>query len=175
MKQYKLYYKLIKSSLFISIMIIFVSCYDEQNNITDCDGYIGKVTNKSAETLIARCHFMPKDSIVSWTNRYQKNKKDIGTTSLPIPNVLGDSCSFNNSIVKAIITNDSCIGLRVVNGMDIKNKVHLLLVGIKPDYTTLYIRKPKDCDVKDLLNKKETGKLDEPEDDLGGGEMSLEP
>ena len=86
--------------------------------------------------------------------------------------MLGDSCSFNNNIVKAIITNDSCIGLRIINGMDAANKVHVILVGIKPDYSTLYIKKPKDCGVEKNAAAKDGG---EPDDDLGGGEWAQNP
>ena len=176
MKQ-NLFCKLLKyACISLAIIIFFVNCNDEAILNTDCNGYTGDVTNENAKKLVAICHFMPKDSIDSWTDRYQKNKLSIGTAMLPtIPNILGDSCSFNNTIVRAIITNDSCIGLRIINGMDVNKKVHAILVGVKPDYTTLYIKRPKDCAVKNVLNKDAGVNDGDPDDDFGGGEMALEP
>jgi hypothetical protein len=163
--------RIIGFAILIISLSVLTKCKDSDNNIADCDGYTGEVTSKPAKVLVAKCHFMGKDSIDSWTARYTRNKKDIGTATLPVQNVLGDSCSFNNSIVRAIITNDSCIGLRVINGMDAANKIHVILVGIKPDYSTLYIKKPKDCTVAENLNKNSG----DPEDELGGGEMAETP
>lgn len=175
MKKYLLSYVSFCTIAGLIIITFFSNCNDGSTNNINCDGYTGEINNKNSAALIATCHFITKDFIDSWTARYQKNKSQIGTANFPASNVLSDSSSFNNSIVKAIITNDSCIGLRVINGMDIKNKVHLLLVGIKPDYTTLYIGKPIDCDGNNQLNKNEARQSGEPEDDLGGGEMALEP
>ncbi len=175
MKKRNLYNVLKQCALFFVIIIIFANCDNEQNNIADCDGYTGEVTNKSAKTLIAKCHFIPKDSIDSWTIRYKNNKQSIGSVNLEAANIMSDSCSFNNSIVRAIITNDSCIGLRVINGMDASNKVHVMLVGIKPDYSTLYIKRPTSCDITDTLNKNTNKNDGEPDDDLGGGEMAQNP
>jgi hypothetical protein len=150
---------------------VFTKC-TQSASITNCDGYTGTVTNKKALALQAKCHFMPKDTIAVWTERYQKNKP----TALPSTTaIFSDSCSFNNSIVRAIITNDSCIGLRVVYGMDEVNKVHIILVGIKPDYSTLYIRKPKGCGVEKNMAAKDGNDDDDDDDDLGGGEMGQIP
>jgi hypothetical protein len=157
----------------ICILSFFTKCTQSVNE-TNCDGYTGPVTNKQALALQAKCHFMPKDTIAVWTERYQKNKPT--TAGAPLPpasSAFGDSCSFNNSIVRAIITNDSCIGLRVIYGMDEINKVHIILVGIKPDYSTLYIRKPKNCGLeKNMAAKDGDGDGD---DDLGGGEWADNP
>jgi hypothetical protein len=163
--------------LLIILAAVFTKCTSSTTSIENCDGYTGPVTNKNAAALQKVCHFMPKDTIAMWTARYQKNKTNINT-KLPDSPVLGDSCSFNNSIVRAIITNTECIGLRVIYGMDEKNKIHVLLVGIKPDYSTLYVRKPADCGVGTIEEKRvkeDKAKKGEPEEELGGGEMSLNP
>jgi hypothetical protein len=159
--------KFVLTAVAIFSVLFFTQCTDEVP-LSDCDGYTGTLTNKQALALQARCHFMSKDTIAVWTARYQKNKP---TASPTATTTFGDSCSFNNSIVRAIITNDSCIGLRVIYGMDEKNIVHNILVGIKPDYTTLYVRKPKDCGVSGDMQKKGG----EPEDEVGGGEMGMNP
>jgi hypothetical protein len=159
--------KFVLAAVAFFAVLFFTQCTDEAP-LTDCDGYTGPVTNKQALALQARCHFMSKDTIIVWTERYQKNKPAASPTSTA---TFGDSCSFNNSIVRAIITNDSCIGLRIIYGMDEKNIVHNILVGIKPDYSTLYVRKPKDCGVGGNAAAKGGG----PEDEVGGGEMGMNP
>ncbi len=165
-------YSALKPLFFAVFILAFFTKCTQSANIINCDGYTGSVTNKQALALQAKCHFMPKDTIAVWTARYQKNKPT--TAGAPLPpasSAFGDSCSFNNGIVRAIITNDSCIGLRVIYGMDEINKVHIILVGIKPDYSTLYIRKPKECGVgKDAGAKDGDG-----DDDLGGGEWADTP
>ncbi len=149
--------------------VLFFSQCTDMEPVTDCDGYTGTVTNKQAIALQAKCHFMTKDTIAVWTARYQRNKPTASPTSNAI---FGDSCSFNSSIVRAIISNDSCIGLRVIYGMDEKNAVHIIVVGIKSDYSTLYIKKPTDCGGKSNTAAKDGG---EPDDDLGGGEWAETP
>jgi hypothetical protein len=172
MKKHFFSFKFVLAAVAFSSVLFLTQCTGEAS-FEDCDGYTGTVTNKQALALQAKCHFIPKDTIAVWTERYQRNKSATGDSSLSVGSILGDSCSFNNSIVRAIITNDSCIGLRVVYGMDEVKKVHIILVGIKPDYSSLYIRKPKDCGVeKNAAAKDGDG---EPEDDLGGGEWAETP
>lgn len=127
--------------------LLFSQCCKKCKEKEDCcEGYTGAITNPDADTLLDQCHFIIKDSIDTWTARYQANKNLICNDTLPGQNaVLGDSSSFNRCIVKAIICNDSCIGLRVIYGMDPDYKMHVILVGIKPDYTSLYIPRPTEC------------------------------
>ena len=112
--------ELVLTAIAIFAVLFFTQCTNEAPVLTNCDGYTGIVKNKQALALQAKCHFMKKDTIAAWTARYQRNKPTAAATANAI---FTDSCSFNNSIVKAIITNDSCIGLRVVYGMDEKNQV----------------------------------------------------
>jgi hypothetical protein len=129
----------------VSLLVLFSlsNCCSPKNC---CRGYTGRVTDSSAVALEAKDHFILKDSIIEWTARYQANKPLICHDSLPpVGNVLGDSCSFNRCFVKALLCHDSCIGLRVIYGMDSEKKVHIILVGVKYDYTSLYIRRPWGC------------------------------
>jgi hypothetical protein len=174
MRLYSSYSKFKIVMLLIISFSLFVSCTDDENEL-NCDGYTGPVTNKQALALQAKCHFMPKDTIEVWTARYQKNKPRTGDTTLSVASILGDSCSFNNSIVRAIIANEKCIGLRVVYGMDENNKVHIILVGINPDYSTLYIKKPKGCGIEKNASAKDGNGDDDDDDDLGGGEYAEMP
>ena len=73
--------------------------------------------------------------------------------------------------MRAIITNDSCIGLRVIYGMDENNKVHIILVGINPEYETLYIKNPENCvEEKNMAAKDGSGGSG-----TGGAEYGMEP
>jgi hypothetical protein len=170
-------YFLLKHLCALLILIIFLgSCIQKADTPTqNCDGYTGDLKNEQAIKLSQRNHFMYQDSIHAWTERYALYKDKIANNKLPDqPNVFGDSSSFNHCIIKSILTNDSCIGLRVLYGMDAAFKVHAIFVGIKPDYTTLYIEKPKAC------NAKVSG---EPKDSTGvaggsgtgGAEYAMEP
>ncbi len=170
MKKFFFSQKFVLATVAIFAALFFSKCTNAVSE-TNCDGYTGKVENKQALALQAKCHFMPKDTIAVWTERYQKNKPTIGTALPNASSILGDSCSFNNSIVRAIITNDNCIGLRVIYGMDENNKVHIILVGINPEYETLYIEKPKDCgEEKNAAAKDGSGGSG-----TGGAEYGMEP
>jgi hypothetical protein len=162
----------------LGLTVLFFSqcckkCKDKEKEDC-CEGYTGTVTDSSSLNLLNQCHFIEKDSIDSWTARYQANKNLICNDTLPTAiNVLGDSSSFNRCIIKAIICNDSCIGLRVVYGMDIALKVHVILVGIKPDYSTLYIPRPGECCPPLTMAKGVSGGGGG--GPLGGAEYSLMP
>lgn len=157
-----------------------------------CEGYTGPITNHLADSLRNKDHFIIKDSIIAWTARYEANKNFFNQKGFPNANdAFGYSTSFNRCIIKAIICNDSCIGLRVVYGMSPDLKVHVMMVGIKPDYNSLYIKRPEACLEK---TKKETAKTTELNkgikttnmfqgdnksltsmSDIGGAEYGMEP
>ena len=158
-----------KVTALVSLIVVLNSCINTATNTHA--GYQGAVTDSQATMLQGICHFMPKDTIATWVARYTAYKKMPEQDSATVANLIMDSCSFNNNIVRAIITNDSCIGLRILNGMDEQNKVHIILVGIKPDYSTLYIKKPADCG-QTTNNDQAKGK---PVQEVGGGEMSSIP
>jgi hypothetical protein len=169
MKQNFKQLKFVPTGIAVSVLLIFSACCHKEEC---CQGYTGTITDTSAIALNNIEHFILKDSIVSWTVRYQANKAEICNDSLPgVADVLGDSCSFNRCIIKAIICNDSCIGLRVIYGMDMAKKVHILLVGIKPDYSTLYIPRPSECIISRSMAR--TAKVTV--DDIGGGEYGQYP
>lgn len=114
-----------------------------------CKGFKGEYTSEQSILLQQRDHFILKDSIIKWTNRYNERKDLFCKGGLPVPGRFFDSTSsFNRCIIKAILCNDSCIGLRVLYGMDHFYKVHIIIVGIKPDYSNLYIPRPLACKPK---------------------------
>ena len=166
-------------ALFILVIFIQSCCRNSSDEKKCCEGYTGSVVkNSKADALRNKCHFMIKDSIVSWTARYQANKNLVYLDSLPgYSKILGDSCSFNRCIIKAIICNDNCIGLRVIYGMDpVHKKVHIILVGIKPDYSTLYIPRPDECCGNNTMAKNNGGNtLSGSGPELGGAEYAQMP
>jgi hypothetical protein len=169
MKQNFKQLKFVLIGIAASVLLIFSACCHKKDC---CQGYTGTITDSSANALKNVEHFILKDSIVSWTARYQANKALICNDSLPgVADVLGDSCSFNSCIIKAIICNDSCIGLRVIYGMDVMKKVHILLVGIKPDYSTLYISRPSEC----IISRSMARTAMPAGDEKGGGEYAQYP
>ncbi len=109
----------------------------------NCCGYSGPVVSPNAISLYATNHFIPKDLIDKWTARYEAQTGLPSNGSLKIRDlVVSNSYSFNGRYVRLILCNKDCIGLRILLGMDENNQVHIILVGIKPDYSTLYIPKP---------------------------------
>lgn len=124
---------------FIAVLF-FAQC---KNKSMDA-GYTGELTNPKSVALSQVYHFIEKDSIDKWTERYKMYKDSISGNHLPGTNgsVLQDSSSFYNTIIRKIIGNENSIGLRVLNGMDAEKKVHTIFVGINPDYTSLYIPEP---------------------------------
>ena len=137
------------------ILILFSKCNKKGGEQKCCEGYTGEVTDPLAKKLRQTCHFIEQDSILDWTKRYQENKKRgsadsvkgvQGMQALPgIDYLLGDSSSFNSCIIKKIICDENSIGLRVIYGMSTDKKIHVIFVGVKPDYNTLYIKEPEEC------------------------------
>jgi hypothetical protein len=124
---------------------LLIACEDHAPIENNCEGYTGQVKDARALKLTTAAHFIRKDTIDEWTQRYEKNKRylNINQDSLSRINpIMGDSCSFNRCAVKAIICNPNCIGLRVLYGLNSKNEVKIILVGVAPDYSTLYIDNP---------------------------------
>lgn len=160
------------AALLITILFFTHCTHDDDKKC--CKGYTGSITDSSANALVHKCHFILKDSIKVWTARFEANKHQISNDSLPgVNKVLGDSSSFNSCIVKAIICNPDCIGMRVVYGMDAARRVHVMLVGIKADYSTLYIPRPDECCGNN--SKVATGVIPPSSSDRGGGEYGQMP
>ena len=133
-------------------LVLFSKCHTKDNNKKGEDGYKGEVTDSLAKRLVHTCHFIEKDSILIWTSRYEENKrKDFpdnqpGLQGQPGNNYLpASSTSFNSCIVKKLVNNEKSIGLRVVFGMSADKKIHVIFVGVNPDYSTLYIEEPPEC------------------------------
>jgi len=122
-----------------SAIVMFSGCKQMDQSASCCQGFTGQV-GKNGNQLLHRDHFITKDTIIAWVNRWNTNKK-LFTQSLMVDSVgiVGVSHSFNKFIIRAIICNDSSIGLRVLTGQSADLKVHTILVGIAPDYTNLYI------------------------------------
>jgi hypothetical protein len=118
-----------------------------------CEGYTGKIDNAQAEKLLKKCHFLSQDSIELWTKRYdeQKQRKGYNDTLISGMDQLSSiflknsSVSFNSCIIKKILCDENSIGLRVLYGIGGDNRIHIILVGIKPDYSNLYVDAEAEC------------------------------
>lgn len=162
---------------------LFSSCNKGGTTPGCCDGYTGEVTSEQAKKLMEKCNFISKDTIIDWTNRYKKSRdrnttqKDSATGALKnmaggTASLEGDSYSFKSCIIKKIICNEKCIGLRTLQGMSPDGKVHIIFVGIQPDYENLYIEEPEECCGKSTikLSASVTG-----DGTLGGAEYGQYP
>lgn len=154
----------------LAFLLTFNSC-KKNDNKKCCEGYTGKMTNPMADSLVNRCHFLSEDSIELWVKRYQSykdqlsrkndyntqdgNNKDSMNAETDKPNAEMDavaarfltrgSFSFNSCIIKKLLCNENSIGLRVLYGIGGDNRIHIILVGIKPDYSNLYVEAEADC------------------------------
>ena len=161
--------------LFISLS--FAACVDPGKNPPRQD-----LTNPLARKLVdSTCHFISKSDIAAYVERYQRLKKagDTSSGTGTMRNVLSDSCSFNNNIVRSILADEKCIGLRVIYGVGPDNKLHVILVGIAPDYSTLYIKRPKENCSPDqnmkTMQAQSPQRDRESQDEVGGAEMGQMP
>lgn len=150
----------------MACVLLLNSCNDDTKS---CEGYTGKITNPMAESLVKRCHFLPKDSIELWVNRYEAYKKGLvpqrGENQDPTDTLNGKSgemkaamdpmsarflssgsVSYNSCIIRKILCDKNSIGLRVLYGISADNKIHIILVGIQPDYSNLYVSGEDCCD-----------------------------
>lgn len=134
----------------ITIFSVFILTQCQDKNKYIITGYTGPLTNPKSVALSQVNHFIEKDSIDKWTERYQLYKDSIKMNHLPgvTGPIFKDSCSFYNTIIRKIIGNENSIGLRMLQGMDAEMKVHTIFVGIKPDYSSLYIDEPEDLNDK---------------------------
>lgn len=155
-----------------SSLVLLSSCDNDSKKC--CEGYTGKITNPSADSLLKRCHFLSKDSIELWVGRYDAYKKEligklkdrtdnkysanakeadmkIAMDNMAARFLMGGSASYNSCIIKKLLCDKNSIGLRVLYGIGSDNKIHIILVGIQPDYTNLYVD-GKDC-CPDPVNK----------------------
>jgi hypothetical protein len=180
-------------TLAFATSVIFNSCKDDDDKEC-CEGYTGKLTDAKADSLVNRCHFIRKDTIEAWVKRYEAYKEKLdyrkqfktsGDTTQsqagampPLAEAsvefLKSGCvSFNNCIVKKILCDKNSIGLRVLYGIDANNRIHIMLVGIQPDYSNLYVY-GEDC-CKEPMNKKLGAGLTGANGPTGGAEYGQLP
>lgn len=160
-------------SMLFTSLVVLSSCNND--DAKDCQGYTGKVTDARADSLVNRCHFLSKDSIEKWVAQYEQfksqleRKPDYQTNPNDPANakaaemkaqmdeistsfLKGGSVSYNNCIIRKILCDKNSIGLRVLYGIGGDNRIHIILVGINPDYSNLYVD-GEDC-CAEPLNKK---------------------
>jgi hypothetical protein len=176
---------LIIAVLFFVVPLALSSCNTETEK-KYCEGYTGTITNEQAKQLAEKCHFLSKDSIEVWTKKYDEYKKSLNFSKDSMASMLGldktaadflkgSSVSFNNCIVKKILCNEKSIGLRVLYGIDGAGRIHLILVGIQPDYSNLYVANSGCCGTKSAVAKSAAGDEESGDGALGGAEYGQLP
>lgn len=170
MKQRSKFRMIAMITIVFASLLICSSC-NNNNDKKCCKGFTGKITDGRADSLQNRCHFLSKDSIEIWVSKYEEYKKTLdrnqgyntntntskdsitatqGSMSAELDKMAasflrGGSVSYNNCIIKKILCHENSIGLRVLFGIGGDNKIHIILVGIKPDYSNLYVDAADDC------------------------------
>jgi hypothetical protein len=178
--------------------LTFSSCKDDDDKKC-CEGYTGKITDARADSLVRRCHFISRDSIEVWVKRYEAYKERLnrkpgyrtdkdtanananndemkpGMDEMAAGFLKGGSVSYNSCIIKKILCDKNSIGLRVLYGIGSDNRIHIILVGIQPDYSNLYIDGEDCCDKS--MNKTLGAGLTAPPpgDGTGGAEYGQMP
>ena len=179
----------------VTSVMMLNSCNDNDGEKC-CEGYTGKITDPRADSLVNRCHFLSKDSIEIWVSRYEGYQKELmnkrsyktnngdtsntqgGNMSTGLDNMstaflMGGSVSYNSCILRKIISDKNSIGMRVLYGIDGNNKMHIILVGVKFDYSNLYVSGDDCCDKS--LNKSLGASLTNESGVLGGAEYGQMP
>lgn len=182
-------------SMALAASLTFSSCTDDDDKKC-CEGYTGKISDARADSLVNRCHFLSKDSIELWVKRYEtfkerlNRKPDYRTDNKDTANkndaemkanmdevaklfLMGGSVSYNSCIIKKILCDKNSIGLRVLYGIGADNRIHIILVGIQPDYSNLYVDGEDCCDKS--INKKMGAGLTSVTDSKGGAEYGQMP
>lgn len=162
-------------------VLIFSKCAKDDNttkvnNVTQnlSEGYKGIITNPNAERLNNKNHFMSADSIESWAARFAANKPLLNSNKLlNTTDIMSNSSSFNSKLIRTIINNENCIGLRIINGMSSDMKIHTMFVGIKPDYSILYVEDP--TSISNTSNTLARDTIRRTTGVLGGGEFGISP
>jgi hypothetical protein len=166
----------------VTLVLVFGSCTNDTDKKC-CEGYTGKLTNGRSMELVNKCHFLSKDSIELWTNKYEEYKKRLGSDKDSITAVMdkvsagflrSGSVSFNSCIIKKILCNENSIGLRVLYGIGGDGRIHIILVGINADYTNLYID-GKDCCDKSINKSLANGASGAGGSGTGGAEYGQIP
>ncbi len=137
-------------------VILFSKCKkpDKKPDEKDCcEGYTGVITDSSALNLKNRCNFIDSATINDWTNRYQHYindslsyiKTDDSLASRASRFLKQYQISFDRCIIRTILCDEHCIGLRVLYGMSPNKKFHVILVGIDKDYNNLFVEGLEGC------------------------------
>ncbi len=150
MKQvFKIRMLIILTVAFLSVLL-FSSCQKKNVEMKCPSGFTGKLMDSRALKLDSVCHFIPEKTIKEWTNRYKEIQGRYGNISKDSAAIQPDflkagMASFNSCIIRKLINDTNSIGLRVLLGLDNKNKIHVIFVGIDKDYKDLYVEESGEC------------------------------
>lgn len=137
------YRRLLPGICLVIIAGLLTQCHHDKEPV----GYTGELKDTLSKKLVNVCHFIPQDSVKIWTARFQRDsiKGLAPETQQAMAKLSSTAISFNSCIIRELINNKESIGLRVLFGMSADGRLHIIFVGIKPDYSNLYVQSPKEC------------------------------
>lgn len=134
-------------------MIIMLCCTPQSTGTTSCYEQDPAPKNDYTKKLKETDHFLDAETADKWIKRYQdyfsdssvrkrlaeQSQQKPNTPTGTIPAFPKESESFNRALIQQILCLDSCMGVRILFGINDKNEVRLLLGGIDQEGQLLYI------------------------------------
>lgn len=187
MKYANLSGKLLLLLFAILIMNVSFQCTPGEPETKTCRDQDPEPKNDYAKKLKLADHFLDVEIANKWIERYQQYVRDTtlqkrladqgkqqgavapapGTPVFP-----KESESFNRALIQQILCLDSCMGVRILFGINDNNEVRVLLGGIDQEGKLLYIT---DAGEDKQAGLKTTGKFSPPPVKKGLGEMGQIP
>ena len=168
----------------IFLLISSFRCTPDTPVVNTCFDQDPQPKSEYTKNLKAADHFLEADVAEKWIARYQQYVRDTlqrGTTNQgkavdaappAAPVFPKESESFNRALIQQILCLDSCMGVRILFGINDNNEVRLLLGGIDQEGKLLYIT---DAGEDKKAGLKTTGKFIPPPPKNGLGEMGQIP
>lgn len=185
MKYAKLPHLLLLLTFFL--VIISFRCMPDEPQTKTCYEQDPQPKNEYTKSLKIADHFLDAEIANKWIERYQQYVRDsslqkriaeqgktagaaVATPGTPV--FPKESESFNRALIQQILCLDSCMGVRILFGINDNNEIRLLLGGIDQEGKLLYIT---DAGEDKKAGLKTTGKFIPPPQKNGLGEMGQLP
>jgi hypothetical protein len=168
-------------------MIIYFGCTPQSSETQSCCDQNPEPKSDYTKKLKETNHFLDIETADKWIKRYQDYFSDTSArkriadqnqqkpAEAPLtpatPSFPKESESFNRALIQQILCLDSCMGIRILFGINDNNEVRLLLGGIDQQGQLLYIT---DAGTDKQTGLKTTGRF-LPPTKSGLGEMGQLP
>ncbi|HEV7620215.1 MAG TPA: hypothetical protein VGO09_00705 [Flavisolibacter sp.] len=84
-------------------------------------------------SLTGTKHRISLDAAIKMTRTFRAKKKDIIAESFRTQNILPDAETFDRIIFDQLLALPGCVGLRIYYGLDDKDEMHAIIVGVSAD------------------------------------------